>query len=353
MGPRILRGGGIAAVLVVGLAPLARAAAPDAGETEGPQFHLLYEASSGCPDRSAFLAAIHARTKRVHLAPMGDPAMELAVTIEASPESSIGQLEVREVDGTRQRRSVSNDRCSEVVEALALVVAVMLDPDAGLGDEPRPAPQASTQVRSPEPPAPTSARRAERPVRTERPDAPKPNSSNDHQLSLGAELGAMGAIAPVLAPAGGAFVDLDMAPGRSGLAPSFRLGIDVAGASSEAPAGRQSYWWAGGTVRGCPVRAALGPFVDAAPCAALAVGAHHAATTGVQSPTASTTPWLAALVGVSVNWAVTTAFTLELQGGAAIPLVRRRFFLAEPDTTIFEIPAISGLGTVAGRWRFW
>ncbi|MDF2694321.1 MAG: Autotransporter [Labilithrix sp.] len=348
MGASILRGGGVAAVLVVALAPSARA---DPLETTGPRFHLAYAAPGGCPDRAAFLSALHARTKRARLAADGETAIDLSIAIETGPESVIGHLEVREPGGSHQRRSLSNDRCIDVVEGLALVVALLLDPDAGLGDLPALSPV------QPEagPPAPVAAStttttgRSAPPEQRER-STPPPRP---FALAVGGELGAMGGVAPVLAPVAGAFVDLDTAPGRSGMAPSFRLGLDFAAASSDAPAGRQSYGWLGATARGCPVRVMLAPSLSAAPCAAFAIGAHHATTSGVPSPTASTTPWIAAVAGANLQWAVTPALVVELQGGAVFPILRRRFFLADPDTTIFEVPVASGTGSVTGRWRFW
>lgn len=352
MGASILRGGGIAAVLVVALVPRARAEVP---ATDDPRFHLAYAAPAGCPDRAAFLSAILARTKRSHLASEGEAATELAVAIEVTPARANGRLEVREVDDARQLRSVSSDSCTDVAQALALIAALILDPDAQIGDEPSSAPvspaedHASAPSAAPETGGPPGS--TEQPVR--RTTAGGWGASPKLGLSAGAQVGAMGGVAPVLAPSAGGFVDLDAAPGRAGLAPSARLGLDFATASSDAPAGRQSYWWLGGVLRGCPVRAVLAHRFSVAPCASFAFGAHRATTSGARNPTASTTPWLAAVAGASLEWALAPAFSLELHGGVAFPILRRRFFLADPDTTIFEVPSASGVGSVAGRWRFW
>ena len=352
MSASILRGGGIAAVLVAALVSRARAGGREIDE---PRFHLVYAAPAGCPDRAVFLSAILARTKRSRLASEGEAATELAVAIEATPARTNGRLEVREVDDTRQLRSVSSDSCTDVAQALALIAALILDPDARIGEEPSSPPVSPPEDHAPAPPAAPDKRG--RPGWTEttvpRTTASGPGASPKLDLSAGAQLGAMGGVAPVLAPSAGGFVDLDAVPGGSGLAPSVRLGLDFATASSSAPAGRQSYWWLGGTLRGCPVRAVLAHRLSVAPCAAFAFGAHHATTSGVRNPTSSITPWLAAVVGASLEWTLAPAFTLELQGGAAFPILRRRFFLADPETTIFEVPSASGVGSVAGRWRFW
>lgn len=352
MSASILRGGGIAAVLVAALAPRARAEVPEIDE---PRFHLAYAAPAGCPDRAAFLSAILARTKRSRLASEGEAATELAVAIEATPARTNGRLEVREVDDTRQLRSVSSDSCADVAQALALIAALILDPDARIGDEPSSAPVSPDEDHAPAPPA--APEKGDRPGWTEptlqRTTAGGWGTRPSFDLAAGAQLGVMGGVAPVLAPAAGGFVDLDVVPGGSGLAPSLRLGLDFATVSSSAPAGRQTYWWLGGTLRGCPVRAVFGDRLSVAPCAAFAFGAHHGTTSGVRNPTSSTTPWLAAIAGASLEWALAPTFSLELQGGAVFPILRRRYFLADPETTLFEVPSASGVGSVAGRWRFW
>src|SRR5690349_14735342 len=105
-----------------------------AAVADEPPFRLVYEApASACPDREAFLHEIFARTQRPRLAPDGEdgPAIAIRVAIDVKSESSsTGRLEMREPDGTNETREVSGQTCTEVAKALALVTALVLDPDA-------------------------------------------------------------------------------------------------------------------------------------------------------------------------------------------------------------------------------
>jgi hypothetical protein len=326
-------------------------------EEEGTRFHLAYEAPSSCPDRAAFLAAIRVRTRRPQLAAEGEAATTFAVTIEPAQAATIGRLEVRDPDGPPQRRTVSSRTCAEVTKALALVAALLLDPDAQEGDG-TPAPPPPPPPEGLPPPAGVGPRRD----RTQRPRASRPAPPPPKVLVVpGAELGATGAIGPTLGPAAGLFVDMNFAPGaRSGafrVAPSLRFG--VAGAwttrdlsSAYAQGGTQTYWSAGGIVRLCPVWLELARDVEVGPCAGVQVGIHHGSTTDTPNPSASTNLWVMPNAGASLGWVLSSAVTLELHGGAVLPLLRTRFFLA-PNTTIFEVPTVSGAASLAARVRFW
>jgi hypothetical protein len=135
------------------------------------------------------------------------------VTNDAA-DLSTGHLEVRDADGAEQKRVVSSRTCTEVAKALALVAALILDPDAQ--DPLAPAP----------PPAPAP---------------PRPH---------GATGGIGPTLAPVLAPVLGA-VDHP----SSLIAPSFRVTASAAFTSSGLATGTATYTWLGGTLRACPVRA--------------------------------------------------------------------------------------------------
>lgn len=343
---------GVASVasILAGTALDARAA-EDAG---GTRFHLAYEAPPGCPARADFLAAIHARTTRPELAASGERAPELSVTIEPAGGRTIGRLDVVEPGGEPQRRTVSSRTCAEVTTALALVAALLLDPDARTSGDV--SPEAPAELSPDATPIEPAARPRPRP-RAERPPRSRPEGRARVELSTGIALGATGGVGPAIAPRAGVLFDVELAPGESAsgvalqLAPSLRAAADVAATSSDLASGAQHYLWIGGTLGACPARLALGARVRLAPCAAVQAGAHAGRTTQVANRTSSVDPWVAPLAGLRLEWALSASVSLELQGDVVFPLLRTRFFLA-PSTTIFEIPGITGVGSAAARWHF-
>lgn len=356
----LILGASSAALLLLG------AGAGHAAEPVGPEgtrFRLAYVAPASCPDRSAFLAAIHMRTRRPQLAAEGEPALTFAVSIEPRQGSTVGRLEVRDPDAAStgvapQKRTVSSGTCGEVAKALALVVALILDPDAETSADPEPPPVDEGSPAGDEPAAITSVPEVV-PARRRRHERPRPTPPvrRPVELSGGAALGISGAIGPAVAPGAEIFAELAFTSGdRPGRAvvfdPAIRLGAASSVTSSDLALGSHRYWWAGATVRACPLHVRLPGALRLAPCGGMHLGVHHGSTEGVPNGTASTDLWVAPVAGASIEWPLTSSVGLELHGGAVFPLVRTRFFLA-PDTTIFEVPAVAGTTTIAARLRFW
>ncbi|MBX3209649.1 MAG: hypothetical protein KF764_31740 [Labilithrix sp.] len=337
--------GRAAAVALLVAAPLARAQ-PPASESETPRFRLAYEAPEGCPDRAAFVSAVLARTSRPRLVEDerdGDAVVVRVAIASAGAESASGRLDLREPDGTEETRRVVSRTCAEVANALALVAAVMLDPDARTGPAPEPPP--------PEPPAPEPPPPAPPPPRATGP-RPKPARSAPRSatwhLSAGAELGALGGIGPAVAPLAGLSIELERA--RGALVSTARLSADVARTSSDLRSGEQTYEWLGATLRVCPA------YVSAwrlrfAPCAALQGGGHRGTTRDVRSPTTNVALWIAPAAVGAVEWPMSSAVSLELQGGVLFPLRRTRFYLA-PASTIFDVPFAAGVISLGARVRW-
>lgn len=313
---------------------------PAYADASPPRFVLDYTAPPTCPDRAAFVAAIHARTARPLLVAEDGEAVALRVSIDLiHPESASGRLELREPDGTEETRSVSSRTCAEVASALALVAAVMLDPDAST---------LPTENLPPVPPPPLPPP-APRPATPPSSGPPPPISRGPRwSTAAGVQLGALGGIGPAIAPMVGALFDLE----RSGAFVSTgRISIDFARTESDVRTGTQTYEWLGGSFRLCPIHFALGRAVRVAPCAGMQIAGHRGTTSEVQSPTSHLGLWLAPTLGAAIRWQLTSSVSLELQGAALAPLRRNRFFLA-PNSTIFEVPQISGIGSLAACITF-
>jgi hypothetical protein len=286
---------------------------------------------------------VHTRTPRPQLAAPNEPgAIALRIGVETGPgESASGRLELEEPDGTKESRRVSSRTCNEVVNALALVAAVMLDPEAHSGEvaaEPAtpPIPVGPPAI-SPPPPL---GRKRQPP-----PPAPPPPWG----LFGGVDVGVLGGVGPALATTASAFVDLERR--WFGSASTARLSVDAARTSSDLRGGTQTYEWLGSTVRLCPLYLALPGRVRVAPCAALQVAGHRGTTRNVRQPASSRQLWLAPALEGTVEWAVSSSFSVELQAGAVFPIRQSRFYLA-PSSTIHEVPTLTIVSSLGVRVRF-
>jgi len=323
-----------------------------AGEEAASRFRLAFEAPAGCPDRAAFVRGIRARTPRPQLVDdESEPAIALRVVIVGGSDRASGTLHLREPDGTEETRSVTGRTCAEVGDALALVAAVMLDPEARTEAEPPVSMPESAPPSAPSPvppivPAPPPSVPRRPPVSR----LPSPSRPRMRWLvSGGAELGMLGGIGPAVAPMFGAFAEVERrAPA---LASTARVSVDVASTSSALRSGWQTYEWFAATIRGCPAYVSLSKELRLAPCAALQIGGHRGTTRDVRSPTTNVDLWLAPVAVGAVEWQASSIVSVEAQGGALFPLRQTRFYLA-PSSTIFEVPAVAGTASLALRVRF-
>jgi hypothetical protein len=124
------------ALLAVGaLLSAPRSAQSQASDPPPQEFEVIaVELESGCVTAGEFVQRVKSRAARAREAAPGEPARRIRVTIEGE-ERVIGRLVMAGNDGAIVAREVEGATCHEVVEALALVLAVTLDPLAG----PRPA----------------------------------------------------------------------------------------------------------------------------------------------------------------------------------------------------------------------
>lgn len=111
-----------------------------------------YRAPESCPSAEQFSSQVAARTPLF----FGGAALSIRVELTEVPEGTHGRVEL-ERDGKVTIRELAAARCSELVEALALVVAILIDPNADTGPVPTPdtaPPPAATPAPAPAPPPP-------------------------------------------------------------------------------------------------------------------------------------------------------------------------------------------------------
>jgi len=260
-----------AALFVLGFLPLAALARAAPREPAAPAdarpFHLSYDASApSCPDAPAFRAAIRARTDRARLAGEREKATTFAVRITAGPdERVVGELTIHEPDGAPRVRTMESETCGDVARAIALVVALVLDPDADTSaDPPLPVPEGPDGPDAPRPP-PASPPPTANPssAATGPPPSPAPATV---RVGVGGAIGVLGGVGPSVAPLAGAFVEAERAgAGPSWFRPTARLAVDLATVAGDHGVGSQRYLWLAATARVCPVQLPVGTSVRGRP----------------------------------------------------------------------------------------
>lgn len=157
-----------------------------------------------CQGVSDFAGRLLSRTHRLRWAYPGEPGIVFDVAAQPIPMGYAGQLQIRELDGRTTHRSVEGTTCDGVINALAFVAAVLVDPAQSV--EPAPAPL-------PPPPPPPAAM------------PPEPPAPRAFSLGLGLTSGFTTATAPAyIQPNLG--VRLNMAWDGRGLSPWITVGLD-------------------------------------------------------------------------------------------------------------------------------
>jgi hypothetical protein len=166
-------------------------------------FAVVYTAPPECPPADAFAEQIAARTPvfREHAAEHA-----LRVEIVSAPGGGVLGRASLVLSGNAVERELRAERCEEVVEALALVVAILIDPNA----DTRPiavasagAPRADATPDTAPAPPPASPPDKVPPVRPARPKPSPPPEPTDapgrrYRFVAGAHAAAEGAVAPEL-----------------------------------------------------------------------------------------------------------------------------------------------------------
>ncbi len=114
-------------------------------------YALQYRTQEGCPNESAFVAEIAARTARAVRKSPGPRTTLADVELRFEGDIASGTVTFRQPEGSNYSRSVRAPTCAEVAAALALVVALTLDPEASIPPVASPPPTAPS---APVPPPP-------------------------------------------------------------------------------------------------------------------------------------------------------------------------------------------------------
>lgn len=285
-------------------------------------FTLDYTASGSCPGERELLRQISRRTSAAKLVP--DHAdLAAVVHVDASAGSAHGDIEWRE-NGARTDRTVKGQDCTEVVSALALILALALDPDADTGPI-APAPKRTTPaapvVRAPPPVAEHRARRRR------------------WHFGLGVTSGVTGGVTPAVEPYIGG--RLALGRDRDGVwAPRAELSALAARGTSRTGNGTADLsWW---TLRLglCPVELSAGAWF-ALPCATFDAGRLSARGYATRNGRSGAATWYGPGAMLRAGWRPLEPLSIALEGGAVAPLAHDRFYFV-PHYVAQRIPDIAG-----------
>lgn len=323
----------VSAALLLATTGTLTARADDAPEP----IRLHYAAPASCPGQASFESRLQARTTKSRPADGEEPARAFSVALREAGSRWTGVLSIRDREDRLAERQVEGASCEELADALALIVALAIDPQALSAPpptpppaEPPPTPAASSAVVAPAPPPPPAPRPRDPVV----PARPPPASTPWH-----AGLGVQGAA--TWGPSAAALLTLplfiDVRRGDAGiLRPEVRLSASRGGDSLTSSA---RFTWTVARLEACTAIWEHAARVRLVPCALIEGGTLRGEGSDVAQPTSATRAWIAAGATARVQTRVFGPVFVEAQGSLALPVVRDRFFL-KPDTTLHRVPEV-------------
>jgi hypothetical protein len=311
---------------------------------ESPILALDYSAPAACPNEAEFQDEIRHFVPELSVVSRSSSTRIFEVSIDAS--GVVGQLRVLgEQDGGS--RQVHGADCAEVARLLAFAVALVLDPNLQVvNDPPVDVSDASKEgPPAPEPsPLPTPVAEPLPAPKAERARAiARPRRQSTHQ-----SVSAFGLLASAMSPTPtyGAGAVYDIAARFGNFEPQLRLGASYSTSADASLAGaRVSFVNVLGLVEGCPGKlqaASLALW----PCLRVDAGARSTTGDGIPGAKTRIRPWLSFDALVHVRWRLAPPIFLEIGGGAVIPAWHDRVFL-QPDLTVHQVPRVGWLGEIA------
>lgn len=331
--------GGSCQVVLVALQPIAwllavAAFAPEGGADaidDSMPVRLQLTAPSGCSSLRGLLASIQRRNGRVRLASDREPAVALHVKVRVDEQGASGELTVRTKQGESSARSVTGPHCEAVVDALALTAALSLG-SYEFSLPPAKAPEATAPLAPPVTSPFTSA-----PVRDELVASPG-------RSRLRVEAGAQASFGQMVSPhlqAGGGLLGRARWERESGVSPSLTLAVSHTRNDLFESSRHAGMALTGVSVSACPLALRLAASVRLEPCATASVAELKASGRDLPSATTISRLWwgAGALARVAVSpW---SGLSLEVEGGALVPLVERQFVVEPSGRSLGSTPVVA------------
>jgi hypothetical protein len=317
---------------LLGLA-LGWAWAPSAARAQAPAaFAFEWGAPEGCPSAALVQAEIDGL--------LGGAARD-RVRQDLAVKATVARAALWQVTLATQAGAASGHRtieaatCQGLASATALIVALMIDPDAVAAH--------ASQAKAPNPEPPRAA------------PAPAPPALSAARATFGlAGLGAAGHVGVLPGPdvGLGATIGLLRGPWRVELRGAYGARQVPSDAMADAPSAHGKFRFFAGTLAGCWLW--LGKAVDLGPCAEAEIGVVRGAGAGADTTTAQTTPWLGLGAGLIVALEATPWLRFPVHLDAVAPLWRPHFVFSkvDGDRPIFRAPPLGGRLTAGAELRF-
>jgi hypothetical protein len=391
---RRVRTGRLSSLLGVLLLFSVTQAAAGPAELAAASARLEVQALPDCTTREELAARVTARSRRIHFDDEGAAGPTVRAVIAHGPHGAVGELVIVQPDGRTSSRRLSAASCAEATDAIALIIALTLDPMAASAPASasasssassaagRPGPTAlspSPPPSGPTPPLPAvkeashapleaaparppaPARSAESPARTEREALPSPSANREPSVVASPRA------SPVATQnrfGGGAAVQeiFGLTPGAlPGLNAYLIAALDREALWSPAVVVAGTHAWSGGlgepggtaaftldavTLDACALRLHLAPF-EARACGTALYGRLGAIGSNTYSPATAARPFVAAGGALLLTLELGRLFELSGRFGASASLIRDSFAFAPAvfhRTAAVTISAGLGLG---------
>jgi len=330
---------------------------------EGPieQIGLDYSAPAECPSAEQVLRQIAGYTAKWTLAHGRDDVRHFRLRAEHRDGAYVGRFDLREADGTTVGREVTGDSCEDVALALAITVALAIDPRAtvGVGEEsPSPvvvqvtdAPPAPNDSSSPPRGEPKVGTVPDRPVK---PAARADVASPRMNLAVGARVEGTTAVSGLLAVID-AFFEIEAERAierlpwfrpvvRVGLRQSFTRTASVGDA-------RVDIGWTAGQIEACPSRLVFASQLSVEGCLGANVGELTALARDIPGAERTRRLWFDYGGLLALRWQAHPNLFAELAGASWVPRTRDRLRVA-PDGLVSRAPEVGFSAGVGIGWRF-
>jgi hypothetical protein len=288
----------------------------------------------------------------------GETARGFVVSVEAGAPAR-GTITVTNEQGTEGMRALEAATCEDVVDGLALILALAVDPKArtvatGAGAQPKvplaeapPPPLASAQPPASPPlvaPQQTPARPSAAPIPVSRaPDAPDREVAGPLPLArrffVGAELALATGVAPSALFAAAPYIGV-----RALRAPIVDVSVRASfvradSGSTSVLNGQADFTWTVGRLDGCALFQ-VGGRLGIGPCARVEAGALDVVGSGagVTSQTQDT-GWFAAGGTVGIEWPVFGALLLEGDAGVMGRFIQDSFYFRPDRADAYHVAA--------------
>lgn len=316
---------------------------------------LTYETTSSCPTRDAFIDQVRAYTTGWEAVPEGAPATRsIHVVTSAGTKDASGAFAVVTADGKTSERRLTAPTCEAVTRALALMVAVAIDPDA-LAKGPTLA-EAETKSVEP-PPAPVSPPPPEKRAPAVAAMPPESEAASPHYriaVELRAEV--TSAVVSRGMPVIGAALSFEptalVSRAAPWVAPTFALGVRQSlPTETSSVGGSTRFLWTAGNLRACPLRFGGRSVLGISLCAEMDLGRLSAQARGFDAATEGSFAWLDFQASSFASVRLTKTVFLEANAAIVAPYSRRRFLLSNGDV-ISRAPPIGPIGGLGVGAKF-